>query len=150
VRTVRDWSASRIWASYERLRSYDSVIRSADLPTLHGARIAGKRLRYALEFLDDVLGADQPALVYRLVALQDHLGELNDAALMTEAVRGFVERRQPDSLADDERAAIDRYLVDRERAIARLRRTVPWVWLPVAGAPFARRLGRAIIASPER
>jgi len=145
LRTIRDWTASRIWSDYEALRSYDPAIRSADRPTLHRVRILGKRLRYDLEFLGDVLGPDQPLLVERLVALQDHLGALNDAALVSAALRGFLEA-QHDTLSAGQASAISDYMADREHAAIALQQSVAWVWEPLVVAPFARRLNRTIIA----
>ena len=43
-------AASRIWAAYEQVRAYEPVLRWADVETLHELRIAGKWLRYTLEF----------------------------------------------------------------------------------------------------
>ena len=43
-----------------------------------------------------------------------------------------------------ESAAIGRYLVSREREVARLRRTVGPVWRGVAGVTFRRTLGRVV------
>ena len=48
---VRDTAPSRIWAAYEQVRSYEPVLRWADVPTLHELRIAGKWLRYSMEFV---------------------------------------------------------------------------------------------------
>ena len=51
-----DRAGSRIWEAFERVRSYAPAVREADLPTLHALRVDAKRLRYAVEFLGDVLG----------------------------------------------------------------------------------------------
>jgi CHAD domain-containing protein len=142
--TVRDRVASLVWDAYERVRAYGGVVRSADLPTLHRLRIEAKRLRYSIEFLADVLGPDAPHLVERLVALQDHLGALNDASLTAAAARAFLEARQAE-LEPGTRAAIAAYLADRERESARLRRSVGRVWRPLAGITFARRLGQTVV-----
>src|SRR5262249_14187124 len=37
-RTVGDRAASSVWAAYEQVRAYASIVRWADLPTLHGLR----------------------------------------------------------------------------------------------------------------
>ena len=71
---VRDTAASRIWAAYEQMRGYEPVLRWADVETLHELRIAGKWLRYTLEFVREALGDDAAPLIARVTALQDHLG----------------------------------------------------------------------------
>src|SRR6185369_4644707 len=71
---VRDTAASRILAAYEQVRAYEPVLRWADVETLHELRIAGKWLRYSIEFVRDALGPDSEPLIARVTALQDHLG----------------------------------------------------------------------------
>ena len=71
---VRDTAPSRIWGAYEHVRGYEPVLRWADVETLHELRIAGKWLRYTLEFVREPLGPDATPLITRVVALQDHLG----------------------------------------------------------------------------
>ena len=146
-RMTRDRAASAIWTRYEEVRAYVSVVRWADLPTLHGLRIEAKRLRYTIEFLGDILGPDREWLIERLVALQDHLGGLNDATLAVAAVRAFLSERHA-TLAPAERAAIITYLADRERERNRLRHSVGRAWRPVVSTTFGRRLGRAVVVRP--
>ncbi len=62
----------------------------ADEAKAHEARIEAKRLRYLLEpFADDLAGAKEA--VKRLRALQDLLGELNDAHLLAAEVGRAIE-----------------------------------------------------------
>jgi CHAD domain-containing protein len=146
-RMTRDRAASAIWTRYEEVRAFVSVVRWADLPTLHGLRVEAKRLRYTIEFLGAVLGPDREWLVERLVALQDHLGALNDATLAATAVRAFLSEHHA-ALAPDERAATITYLADRERERNRLRRSVGRAWRPIVSTTFGRRLGRAVVVRP--
>ena len=138
---VRDTMPSRIWAAYEGVRGYEPVLRWADIPTLHELRIGGKWLRYTLEFVREALGPDATPLIEKVVALQDHLGLLNDADVAAGLARQFL-LDHAGSLDDAESAAIGRYLVDRERERARLRRTIGPAWRGVAGLTFRRQLGR--------
>ena len=140
---VRDTAPSRIWTSYEGVRGYESVLRWADVPTLHELRIAGKWLRYSMEFVREALGADADPLIARVTALQDHLGLMNDADVTASMTRTFLVEQAAD-LSALESAAIGRYLVDREKEVARLRRTVGATWRGVAGLRFRRILGRVV------
>ncbi|MHB8399497.1 MAG: CYTH and CHAD domain-containing protein [Candidatus Limnocylindrales bacterium] len=142
---IRDTAASRIWASYEAVRAYEPVLRWADVATLHELRIAGKWLRYTLEFVRECLGPDAAGLIARVTALQDHLGLLNDADVAGSMARTFLVERAG-RLSEAETAAIGRYLIDREREVARLRRTVGTPWRAVGGVAFRRSLGRAVAA----
>ena len=140
---VRDTAGSRIWTAYERVRAYESVLKWADVPTLHQLRIEAKRLRYTLEFVREALGPEGPALIARVVALQDHLGAMNDADIAAHMARAFLVEHSAD-LSDHEASAISRYLVFREREAARLKRTVGGPWRGVAGLTFRRALGRTL------
>ena len=140
---VRDTAASRIWAAYEQMRGYEPVLRWADVETLHELRIAGKWLRYTLEFVREALGDDAAPLIARVTALQDHLGLMNDADVSASMARTFLVEHAGE-LSALESAAIGRYLVSREREVARLRRTIGRPWRGVAGVTFRRTLGRVV------
>ncbi|HEX6868676.1 MAG TPA: CHAD domain-containing protein, partial [Candidatus Limnocylindrales bacterium] len=87
---VRDTTASRIWTAYEQVRGYEPVLRWADVETLHELRIAGKWLRYSLEFVREALGDEAGPLIARVTALQDHLGLMNDADVAASMARTFL------------------------------------------------------------
>ena len=140
---VRDTAPSRIWTAYEGVRGYESVLRWADVPTLHELRIAGKWLRYTMEFSREALGSEADPLIERVTALQDHLGLMNDADVTASMTRTFLVEQAGD-LSLLESAAIGRYLVDREKEVARLRRTIGATWRGVAGLRFRRTLGRVV------
>lgn len=140
---VRDTMPSRIWAAYEQVRAYESVLRWADVQTLHDLRIAAKWLRYTLEFAREALGPESTALIERVVAIQDHLGWLHDADVASNLARAFLVEHAGE-LTERESGAIGRYLVDRERELARLRRTIGPVWRGVGGLPYRRALGRVV------
>jgi CHAD domain-containing protein len=140
---VRDTAPSRIWGAYEHVRGYEQVLRWADVETLHELRIAGKWLRYTLEFVREPLGPDSAPLIARIVALQDHLGLMNDANVAAHMARTFLVEHAGE-LSTQESTAIGRYLVNREREVARLRRTVGTPWRGVAGVGFRRSLGRVV------
>jgi triphosphatase len=58
---------------------------------LHGLRIRAKRLRYLLEFLQELTGKSGRVLVKRLTELQDLLGSYHDAVVAADFVRTYVE-----------------------------------------------------------
>jgi CHAD domain-containing protein len=140
---VRDTMPSRIWAAYEVLRAYEPVMRWADVTTLHDLRIAAKWLRYTLEFVREALGREVGPVIEKVVALQDHLGYLHDADVAAGLARAFLVEHAGD-LSERESAAIGRYLVDRERELARLRRTVGPAWRGVSSLAFRRSMGRLV------
>ena len=140
---IRDTAPSRIWAAYEQVRAYEPVLRWADVETLHELRIAGKWLRYTLEFAREALEPEVTPLLARVTALQDHLGLMNDADVSSSMARTFLVEHAGD-LSALESAAIGRYLISREKEVARLRRTIGVPWRGVAGVGFRRALGRVV------
>ncbi|GAC1663432.1 MAG: hypothetical protein NVS9B8_02420 [Candidatus Limnocylindrales bacterium] len=140
---VRDTAASRIQAAYEHVRSYEPVLRWADVDTLHELRIHGKWLRYSMEFVREALGPEADGLIARVTVLQDHLGLMKDADVAAHLARGFLVEHAG-SISDVESGAIARYLVSREKEVARLHRTVGRAWRGVAGIAFRRALGRSL------
>ena len=140
---VRDTAGSRIWLAYEQVRGYESVLRWADIETIHQLRIAAKWLRYTLEFFREALGPEVDQLVPRVVALQDHLGWLHDADVTIALARQFLVSNAG-HLAAGETEVIAAYLEGRERELERLRRTIGTPWRGVDGVAFRRLLGRAV------
>jgi CHAD domain-containing protein len=140
---VRDTAPSRIWSAYEQVRGYEPVLRWADIPTLHELRIAGKRLRYSLEFVQEVLGDESLPLIQKVTDLQDQLGLMNDADVAAGMARTFLVEHAS-QLSTLESAAIGRYLVDREREVTKVRRGIGAPWRRVAGTTFRRALGRVV------
>ena len=140
---VRDAMPSRIWAAYEAVRAYEAVLRWADVTTLHDLRIAAKWLRYTLEFVREALGRDAGPVIEKVVALQDHLGWLHDADVAAGLARQYLVEHAGD-LDERQSASIGRYLVDRERELSRLRRTVGPAWRGVSSLAFRRALGRLV------
>ena len=142
---IRETAGSRIWAAYEQVRAYEPVMRWADVETLHELRITSKWLRYTLEFVRECLGPDATPLIGRVVALQDHLGLMHDADVAAAMTRAFLVD-QAGRISEAETAAIGRYLVDREREVVRLRRSIGPVWRAIVGISFRRGLGRTLAA----
>jgi len=62
----------------------------------HRLRIVGKRFRYALEFLSDVYPGETKPLIRRTVALQDLLGDYQDAHVAIDRLRELATQRADD------------------------------------------------------
>ena len=140
---VRDTAPAAIWAAYHRVRAYDGGVRWADLETLHALRIEAKRLRYSLEFFREALGPEAGELIRPTVELQDHLGALHDFHVAAELTRQFLLERAGE-LDGAEADAVGRYLLNAEREVTWLRRSVGSPWRGVSGARFRRGLGQVL------
>jgi triphosphatase len=143
---VRESAGGRTWMAFERMRAHDATLPWADAVGLHALRIDAKRLRYALEFFREALPRTQTdRLIAGVTALQDHLGELNDADVTIHTAREFLVAHGS-RLPAESRESIGHLIDAREADIVRLRRTLPPIWRRVSGPTFRRSLASAIAA----
>lgn len=144
---VLDELPALVWEHYSAVRRFEARVKGAPLDVLHALRIEGKRLRYALEFFSDVLDAGVPVLLERLVALQDHLGELHDADVARQMVVDFITQQtgRIETLADT--AALQEataYLSALQARIAERHAHVLERWQPVIAPEFRQGLAEAV------
>ena len=114
-------------------------MRWADVTTLHDLRIAAKWLRYTLEFVREALGPRRrrrsSSGSWR--SRTTWAGSTTRTSPRGSRARFLVEHAG--DLTEAESAAIGRYLVDRERELARLRRTVGPAWRGVSSVGSGAR-----------
>jgi CHAD domain-containing protein len=72
----------------KRVRRVASASHS-DYASLHEVRIAGKKLRYVLEFFSPVLDGNHRPLIERLTSVQNDLGVLNDLVTSEALLREY-------------------------------------------------------------
>lgn len=133
---VRDFAGSAIWRRYEQWRAFDAVLNGGADEARHQARIAGKRLRYTLEFFADALGPNAEQALKPLMALQENLGTLQDAVVARGYIREF-------GLLDDPGA--QDYLAALDDAHERELEQFPRLWDKVDSATYRRRLFELLI-----
>ncbi len=144
-------------AAYERLgavRAYDEWVRVSDPPLerLHALRIACKRLRYTLEFFETVLGPDTQAAIKQVVAIQDHLGALQDAVVASDILRQFLatgtwgKGAPGESLpgASAPNPAVEAYLAARQAEMRHLVETFPQLWQQITHPDFGQLMAGAV------
>ena len=88
---VRHVAPRLIYEHYEQVRAYETVAGNGAISTLHALRIDFKRLRYTLEFFEEVLGSEARGVINEIKTMQDHLGDLNDADVAETMLREFVD-----------------------------------------------------------
>jgi inorganic triphosphatase YgiF len=133
---VRDFAGSAIWRRYEQWRAFDAVLDGAPDEVRHMARIAGKRLRYTLEFFADALGPNVNQALEPLMDLQETLGKLQDAVVARDHIRTL-------GLTDD--AGAQEYLAALDMEHDQLLASFPRLWAKVDSATYRRRLFEMII-----
>lgn len=143
---------------YQRLaavRAFDEWVTQPDVPLecLHQLRIAGKRLRYALEFFREVLGPDGEALIDTMKGFQDHLGDLQDAVVACNLLRDFLTwgtwghaRSQEGSWPSEPVVApgVATYMAVRQKEIQRLVEAFPQAWSNIQAPNFNLLLESAL------
>jgi CHAD domain-containing protein len=125
----------------------------ARLEQYHRLRIAGKRLRYALEAFEEVLGREADDLIEALKGLQDHLGDLQDAVVACGLLRDFLtwgtwgqpegkERTVPS--APVIAPGVATYLAARQSELQQLVGSFPQAWAHFQSPDFGRKLQKAL------
>lgn len=129
------------------VRAYDPWMRGPDVPLTryHRLRIASKRLRYTLEYFQDVLGPAGKPLITQIKLLQDHLGELQDAVVASNLLRDFLVwgawgHTEAPALPGEMIVApgVATYLSARQLELQQRRDSFLPLWEAVSGASFIR------------
>jgi adenylate kinase len=131
-------------AVYQRLAAvwaYDEWVTGPDVPMgrLHQLRIAAKGLRYTLEYFREVLGPEAETVIDEVKALQDHLGDLQDAVVASNLLRDFLtwgtwghkqteDRKSFLPIEPVVAPGVAVYLAARQTELQRLLGTFPQVW----------------------
>jgi len=145
---------------YERMAAvlaYDEWVTQPDvsLKRLHRLRIAGKRLRYTLEFFEEVLAPQTGDLIRQMKRLQDHLGDLQDAVVASELLRDFLtwgtwghakgkKAKAPKEPIVAPGVAV--YMADKQAELQRLLDTFPEVWSYFQSPEFKQTV--AVVLAP--
>jgi CHAD domain-containing protein len=148
---VRHVAPRLIYTRYETVRAYETVLDNAQIETLHALRIDCKYLRYTLEFLREVLGPEVEDVITEVKAMQDHLGDLNDAEVAINILNEFLE--EWDALQTNvplirrrSTEGIVTYLASRHAEKHRLVTTFPQAWARLNRQEVRRGLALAVAA----
>lgn len=120
-----------IHVRWQVTKAYGAILEDAPIELLHALRIDAKRLRYMLEFFADVLPAEAVSLIPEVIALQDHLGALQDAAVTGRMIDDLLAQHADLS----SHGGIGAYRQVCRQEMARLLATFPDAW-----ARFMREL----------
>jgi CHAD domain-containing protein len=136
---VRHVLSLLIYKHLAAVRAYETVLENADPGTLHALRIEFKRLRYTISLFADVLGKDANDFTKELVAIQDHLGRINDISVAQERLHSIM-----DDLEGDQRPVLQAYLDNISAERPDLEAKLPEIWRRFNSKTVQRKLASAI------
>lgn len=147
---VRHVLASTVWQRYETVRAYEAVLPEAAPETLHALRIECKYLRYTLEFFQEVLGPGTAPVIRQVVAVQDHLGEIQDAQVASRLLadylsKAFKEQATATAAPKADLDGVTRYLSYRRDHARQMAAAFPPLWKQIDSVKFRRRLATVLV-----
>lgn len=148
---LRHVLVSTVWLRYEAVRAYEAVLPEAVPETLHALRIECKYLRYTLEFFQEVLDHSAAALIRQVIAVQDHLGEIQDADVATRLLADYLAKAYKEQASAGVVTAADldgvsHYLGHRREQARQMTASFPQLWKQIDSARFRRRLAVALVS----
>jgi len=104
-RLVSEIAPVLIFTRMATVRAYGPFMQGAPIERYHALRIEFKKLRYTVEFFREVLGEEAKVAINQFKKIQDHLGDLNDAEVVSQILEHFLEGWLPEqaSLPESER-----------------------------------------------
>ncbi len=135
-----------IYHHLEVVLAYETVLeKGASLDTHHALRIDMKRFRYILEFFREVLGDEIEPVIADTVAIQDHLGALNDADVACQILIRYLDHwREKDQRERINIQGVTHYLITQQTTLRALVDTFPEQWEHFTRKEMRRTLGLAI------
>lgn len=147
---VRHVLVSTIWQRYETVRAYEAVLPKAPPEMLHALRIECKYLRYTLEFFQEALAPGIAPVIRQVIAVQDHLGEIQDAEVANRLLADYLSKAFKEQAAVSTMEAADlegvtRYLSHRRDQSRQMTVTFPEMWKQIDSVKFRRRLAAVLV-----
>jgi CHAD domain-containing protein len=141
---VRHFAGGAIWERYQEILKYEMALPQASAQTLHGLRIACKRLRYSMQ----IFGQTPAELVETLAALkgaQDHLGRLHDIFFAERLIARLLPRSGGDGQGEDQSSPANHpqyleYLEALTTESNQLRSSIGPLWARLTGLPMRQRI----------
>ena len=138
-----------IYHRWAEVMAFAPFLGEAPLEMLHALRIHAKLLRYTLEFFQEVLGPKAKAAIERVVALQDHLGDLQDACVASDMLRDFVnrwaeEQKTRSAMQRVEIHGVTQYLAAQQEQMHTLLEAFPAAWAAFNSEAIRQELAAAI------
>lgn len=151
-RRVRHVAPVLIYKRLARVRAFDEWLQEPGVPATryHRLRIAGKRLRYTLEYFREILAPEVEGVIQDLKALQDHLGALQDHAMALQLLHDFLTWGTLGPLSSSwaprpvAAPAVARYREARQTALTEQRASFPPLWQRFHSSDFMESLAQSV------
>jgi CHAD domain-containing protein len=91
ISRIRDIVPVLVYSRYAAVRAYDTILPTASISQLHALRIEFKKFRYSLEYFKEILSEGTNKAISEIKEYQDQLGELHDADVACQLVKGFLK-----------------------------------------------------------
>jgi CHAD domain-containing protein len=139
---IREIAPVHIYQRLAEVRAFEPFLHAPTVKLFHRLRIHFKRLRYTLEFFQEVLSGSLKPVIRDLKKVQDHLGELQDARRACELVEMFLQERQAISPLRNniDPEPIMTYLSVRQEEQQALLQSFEAVWRHFEGSEFRRNV----------
>ncbi len=151
-RRVRHVAPILIYERLARVRAFDEWLQGTGVPLsrYHRLRIAGKGLRYTLQFFREVLGPTAEEALVDLEKLQDHLGALQDDVVALQLLRDFPDQGiwapgESEAAPTPAIPEVTRYREARQRALKARREDFPALWQTYHSREFLAAIANSII-----
>lgn len=152
---LRDLAPELIYQRLAHVRAYDEWVTNPDTPLecIHRLRISCKALRYTLEYLEEVLDEEVRGVIRRIKRLQDHLGDLQDAAVASSLLRDFLTWSIWGTFPSQTKPALDaplilpsvaQYLSHRQSEAQILLDSFPKIWAKTYNSKLIRKVAQVV------
>jgi len=149
ISRVRDIVPILVYSRYAAVKAYETIVPSASITQLHALRIEFKKFRYALEYFREILNESTSKTINEIKQYQDHLGELHDADVACQLVRGFLKKWEENQTRSPIQERINpepivTYLAYLHAERYKLMITFPELWQNFNRTEFRQNLAKTI------
>ncbi len=149
-RLVSEIAPMLIFTRMAAVRAYGPYMAGAPIERFHALRIEFKKLRYTVEFFREVLGEEAKVAINQFKKIQDHLGDLNDAHVVSLLLEQFLANwsQQQAQLAEGEQldgSEIRAYEQSRLDEMDALLASFQEIWDAFNDSEFRHNLVRSLI-----
>jgi len=123
--------------------AFQDRLSGDDEAQLHQLRIACKRFRYVADFLSETLDVKRGVFLRPFKNLQDSLGEIHDAFVRANYIRGYLEEHRAE-LSAEEQSALEDLLTENQQRRDDFLEVFQRQWREFLEEPYQKRLRQLI------